>query len=188
MSLSNSLVNDNKIKSIVIAGILTAFSLIIPLFPFKLPLPQPFSVTLAAHVPTLVAMFFSPWVAVCTVIGSTIGFFISLGPIVAIRAASHIVFAVAGAYMLRKKMNAYLVFAICAVLHGAAEAASVYLFGPLCGFPDSTSLTYLFETVFCITVFHHVVDCIISVVLLIALEKAKFLKDTGILPRRRAKQ
>ena len=175
---------NQYVKNIVIAGILTAFSLIIPLFPFKLPFPQPFSVTFAAHVPTLVAMFFSPWVAVCTVIGSTVGFFISLGPIVAIRAASHIIFALTGAYMLKKKANTYLVFALCAVLHGLGEAVSVYLFGPLCGFADSTSLTYLFETVFGITIFHHAVDCVISVVLLVALEKAKFLKNTGVLPKK----
>lgn len=185
MKLQNSLSGNNKIKSIVIAGILTAFSLIIPLFPFRLPLPQPFSVTLAAHVPTLVAMFFSPWVAACTVIGSVVGFLISLGPIVAIRAASHIIFAVAGAYMLRKKVNTYLVFVICAVLHGLGEAVSVYIFGPMLGFSDSTSLTYLLETVFGITIFHHAVDCAITVVLMIALEKAKFVKDTGVLPRRR---
>ncbi len=172
------------IKHIVIAGILTAFSLIIPMLPFKLPLPQPFSVTFAAHVPTLLAMFFSPWVAACTVVGSTVGFLISVGPIVAIRAASHIIFALAGAFMLRKKVNPYLVFAVCALLHGLGEAASVYLFGPMCGFAESTSLSYLFGTVFGITIFHHAVDCVITVILIAALEKAKFMKNTGVLPRR----
>ena len=109
---------------------------------------------------------------------------ISLGPIVAIRSASHIIFALVGAFMLRKKTNPYLVFALCALLHGIGEAASVYLFGPLLGFAESTSLSYLFGTVFGITIFHHAVDCVITVVLLIALEKAKFMKNTGILPRR----
>ncbi len=181
--MASSLNKNENIKNIVIAGILTAFSLIIPLFPFKLPFPQPFSVTFAAHVPTILAMFFSPWVALCTVIGSTLGFFISLGPIVAIRAASHIIFALVGAYMLKKKVNTYLVFVICAILHGLGEAVVVYLFGPMLGFANSTSLTYLLETVFGITVFHHGVDCIISVVLLIALEKAKFLKNTGVIKK-----
>lgn len=171
------------VKNIAIAGILTAFSLILPLLPFKLPLPQPFSVTFAAHVPTLLAMFFSPWVAACTVVGSTVGFLISLGPIVAIRAASHIIFALAGAYMLRKKANPYLVLAVCAVLHGLGEAASVYLFGPMLGFAQSSSLSYLFGTVFGITVFHHTVDCVFTVILAFALEKAKLLKNTGMFPK-----
>ena len=179
-SLSNK---KDYVKHIVIAGILTAFSLIIPLFPFKLPFPQPFSVTFAAHVPTILAMFFSPLVALCTVIGSTIGFLVSLGPIVAIRATSHIFFALLGAYMLKKNINTYLVFVITAILHGLGEAVVVYLFGPMLGFANSISLTYLFETVFGITLFHHAVDCVISIVLLIALEKAKFLKNTGVLPK-----
>ncbi len=110
--MGNTLTKKNDyIKHIVIAGVLTAFSLIIPLLPFKLPLPQPFSVTFAAHVPTLLAMFFSPWVAVCTVIGSTVGFLISVGPIVAIRAASHIIFALVGAFMLKKESEP--LFGIC---------------------------------------------------------------------------
>ena len=183
--MGNTLTKKNDyIKHIVIAGVLTAFSLIIPLLPFKLPLPQPFSVTFAAHVPTLLAMFFSPWVAVCTVIGSTVGFLISVGPIVAIRAASHIIFALVGGFMLKKKVNPYLVFVICAILHGLGEAASVYLFGPMLGFAQSTSLSYLFGTVFGITVFHHSVDCVFTVILAFALEKAKFLKSTGLFPKR----
>lgn len=183
--MGNSLGKNAYVKNIVIAGILTAFALVIPMFPFKLPLPAPFSVTFAAHVPTLLAMFFSPWVAVCTVIGSALGFLFAMpDPIIAMRAASHIIFALVGAYMLKNKKNPYLVFVICAILHGLGEAAVVYLIGPLYGFAQSTSLSYLFGTVFGITVFHHAVDCVITVVLVIALEKAKFLKNTGILPRK----
>ena len=54
------------------------------------------------------------------------------------------------------------------------------LFGPMLGFAQSTSLSYLFGTVFGITVFHHSVDCVFTVILAFALEKAKFLKSAGL--------
>lgn len=175
--------NKSYTKQIVIAAMLTAFSIIIPMLPFKLPLPQPFSVTLASHVPTIVAMFISPWVAVCTVIGSTIGFLISVSPIVAIRAASHIVFAVTGALLLKKRCNPYVVLLVCAILHGLFEALMVIWFGPLFGFTqDMLTAQYIWGTVFGITIFHHCIDCLLSVILLVALEKAKFIKDTRLLP------
>ena len=62
----------------------------------------PASFTLASHVPVFIAMFFSPLVAIAVVLGTTFGFFISTTPIIALRAFSHLIFALLGAYYLQK--------------------------------------------------------------------------------------
>lgn len=166
---------------------LTALSILIAWVSYKLPLPQPFSVTIASHVPTIIAMFISPWVALLTVFGSTIGFLISLGPIVALRAASHALFTLCGAYWLKKRANPYLVLAVAAVLHGLGEMVMVLLFGPMLGFQfaalsadgfrfipgiSSDIADYLINTVFIITVLHHIADCVIAAPVLVGLRRA----------------
>ncbi|MBQ4516048.1 MAG: hypothetical protein II978_04570, partial [Clostridia bacterium] len=96
---------SKSIKSLTIAGLLTALAIVIPLFMPKLPVPQPFSVTPASHLAVILSMFVSPFTVVCTVIGSTIAFFAVLGPVVAMRAFSHLLFALVGCYMLKKRYN-----------------------------------------------------------------------------------
>jgi len=184
-------------KQLTLAAMLTALSLLITFSPIKLPLPQPFSLTFASHVPTLIAMFVSPWVAICTVIGSTAGFFINLGPVVALRAASHIFFVLLGVFMLKKRANAYLTLFLISIVHALAEALVIVLFSDALGFPvdvgnvnftfiqlGNPMMNYLFNAVFCLVVFHHTVDVIISVAVLIPLEKAKFFKHTGLLRKK----
>lgn len=185
-----------SVRQTVIAAMLTALSLIIATLHIGIPLPQPFSVTFAAHVPTIIAMFISPWVAVCTVIGSTIGF-LSIGPIVALRAASHILFVVCGVYMLKKRWNSYLVLVLTALLHGLGEALVSLVFSPMLGiniaamkvdfafipFIANTfgpAVDYLVNTVFIMTILHHLFDSVISVVVLMPLERAGYVPHTGL--------
>lgn len=186
-------------KQIVLAAMLTALSLLIAYSPFKLPLPQPFSVTIASHVPTIIAMFISPWVAVCTVIGSAVGFMMATGnPIIMLRAASHIFFVLVGLYMLRKRCNPYLTLALTSIVHALSEALVILLFSNLFGIAIPVSKVgfvllpfvdplfgYLFNAVFVIVVFHHFADSLISVLVLIPLEKARLIGNTGLFKRKR---
>ena len=66
---------NNKIRQMVYAGLLTALAIIIPIqFGFLKIIIPPFTATLAAHVPMMLAMLISPAVAIVVGIGSTIGF------------------------------------------------------------------------------------------------------------------
>ena len=62
----------------------------------------PASFTLASHVPVFIAMFISPVVAIAVSLGTGFGFFLSATPIIALRALSHLIFAVIGAVILQK--------------------------------------------------------------------------------------
>ena len=57
---------NNKVKQMVYAGLLTALAIIIPIqFSFlKIFVPPAFTATLAAHVPMMLSMLISPFVAV----------------------------------------------------------------------------------------------------------------------------
>ncbi|MBE7030403.1 MAG: ECF transporter S component [Ruminococcaceae bacterium] len=162
-------------KIMVFGALLTALSFIIPLTFPKLPLPQPFSVTFASHVPTLLAMLINPIMAVFTVIGSTIAFLVSLGPIVSLRAASHILFVIVGCLMLKKGINMYLTLGLCSVIHALGEVIAVYAFTPSAELGAKGGMTFLWGVVFGVTIFHHIVDCIITVPVFKALKRTKLL-------------
>ena len=99
---------NNRIKEMVYAGLLTALAILIPIqFGFlKIFVPPAFTATIAAHVPMMLAMLISPFVAVVVGIGSTLGFLMSgmPAPVVA-RAATHIVVGYIGAKMIMKSSN-----------------------------------------------------------------------------------
>lgn len=124
--------NKNTIK-LVIAGLLCAVAIIIPLIsPFRILL-EPASFTLASHVPIFLAMFISPGVAAAVSLGSAAGFFLSGFPIVVVaRAASHVIFATLGAYIIKKHPSilpsvaklTLLAFG-ASVVHGICEVLAV---------------------------------------------------------------
>ncbi len=147
-----------KTKEMVLAALLTAIAIIIPILftPLRIVLPPyPFTATISSHVPILLAMFISPVVAAIVAIGSAIGFFFAGTPMpVVARAASHVLFAFIGAIMLKKGYNFWFTWAISAAVHGVAEALVVIPFG----FPLSTvSLIIVFGTIA-----HHSVDIAIA--------------------------
>lgn len=94
--------NSKRIFQMVLAGVLCAVGMAVPMFMPKIVL-GPMSFTLASHVPVFLAMFISPMVALAVCIGSALGFFVTTPLIIALRAASHIVFALLGAWLLKKK-------------------------------------------------------------------------------------
>ena len=166
-------------KDMVITALLIAFGIIIPTaFGFLRVVLGPFTATLTAHVPVFVAMFLSPASAIFTAIGTTIGFLVAgVDIVVTMRAASHIIFAIVGAYMIKKGRSVVLTGVVAAVLHALSEIAVVLIFFAF-GWTktDDSVLRVAFYITGVGTILHHAVDYAIAVVLYKALEKAKAVK------------
>ena len=88
----------NSVKRLTISALLIAMGIIIPMVMPRITI-GPASFTLASHVPVFIAMFISP---VAVSLGTGFGFFLSATPIIALRALSHLIFAVIGAVILQK--------------------------------------------------------------------------------------
>ena len=93
----------NYVSNIVLSALLCSIGIIIPTFsPYKIIL-EPASFTLGSHIAIFLAMFISPSVAFTVSVGTTLGFLLGGFPIVIVfRAATHVVFALTGALLLRK--------------------------------------------------------------------------------------
>ena len=74
---------ETKLISMVIAALLCAIGIVIPMFAPKIIL-EPASFTLASHVPIFIALFISPPVALAVSVGTTLGFFFAGFPIVVV--------------------------------------------------------------------------------------------------------
>lgn len=160
---------SNKIHTMVLSALLIAVGILIPIIsPVKVIL-EPMSFTLASHVAIMVACFVSPVIAVATALGTTLGFLLYGFPMpVVLRALSHLVWAIAGAYYLKKhpetlqsfwKTGSFMLS--IAVLHAIAEVAIVL---PLYGGANADTLLYtVFGLVGIGTIVHSCVDFILSV-------------------------
>lgn len=132
---------NNSVKHLTISALLIGLGILIPMVMPKIVI-GPASFTLASHVPVFIAMFFSPVVALAVVLGTTFGFFISTTPIIALRAFSHLIFALIGASYLQKHPELVLkngkftlangrfqIFnLVIGVIHAAAEMLVVSVF------------------------------------------------------------
>ena len=169
---------EKKTKELALAAILTALSVLITYSPLKLVLPF-FTLTLGAHVPTMLAVFVGPWVTVMTVIGSCLGFFLTIPApnsiIVVARAATHLIFAFAGMQMLKKNYNIILVIVVTAILHALAEGIVVYLLTPII-LDNSTAALTAGGIAALGTIIHHAIDTAITAPILFSLTKAKIIK------------
>ncbi len=134
-SYQNPLMKNLSVQRLCVAGLLIAIGLIIPLFsPVKFVM-DPVSFTLASHVPIFIAMFLSPGVTLGVAAGTALGFLISTTPLIAMRAATHVIFALAGAIALRRKPlwdrangDIRLFSLLLGLLHGAAEVLVILPF------------------------------------------------------------
>ncbi len=120
-----------RVMQMVLAGVLCAVGMAVPMFMPKIVL-GPMSFTLASHVPIFLAMFISPLVTLAVCIGSALGFFVTTPLIIALRAASHVVFAILGAWILRRKpeilqrpLSLLLLNVLLAAVHGLCEVLVV---------------------------------------------------------------
>ncbi|WP_312693743.1 hypothetical protein [Caproiciproducens sp.] len=126
---------ETKLISLVIAALLCAIGIVIPMFAPKIIL-EPASFTLASHVPIFIALFISPPVAAAVSVGTALGFLFAGFPIVVVlRAFSHVFFAISGAYILKRKANMLSTFGksalfglTLAVIHAVSEVVVVTLF------------------------------------------------------------
>ncbi|MGI5894391.1 MAG: hypothetical protein ACOX6P_07320 [Candidatus Merdivicinus sp.] len=163
-----------QLQKLVIAALLCAIGILIPIVsPIKIRL-DPMSFTLASHVAVLVAMFVSPAVAIAVELGTTVGFiFAAFPPVVVLRALVQIFFVVIGAYWLQRKPETLNHFGsmsiwvlVTGVIHGAAEAvvSTWFYFG---GNIDQSKgfFTTIILLVGVGTLVHHIVDFIISYII-----------------------
>lgn len=126
----------NKVYRLTISALLIAIGILIPMFsPVKVIL-EPASFTLGSHIAIFIAMFISPGTAAAVAVGTTLGFFWGGFPIVIVmRAATHIIFAVCGAFILKKNPSIFssaaktILFAfLISCLHAVSEVLVVMPF------------------------------------------------------------
>ncbi len=160
-----------KTKDLVLAALLTSMAIIIPnVFP-SLPL-GPFTATAFSHLPVMIAMFISPVVALAAAVGSAVGFLIRFASMlwVPARAAMHIPFAVAGALMLKKRVNPYLVCFVTLLMHATLEVLILY---PFLGTMPQKDMWEMLT--FVGTAIHHVIDFAVAAIVMFPLYKAKYI-------------
>jgi niacin transporter len=160
---------NKKVSLIVVAGLLCAVGLVIPMVMPKVVL-GPMSFTLASHVPIFLAMFISPSVALAVCLGTTLGFFMTTPLIIAMRAASHIVFALVGAIVIRKNpqiiekpVSTTIFNFFLALLHAAAEVVVVtpFFFTDYMFKPEQLAAGYVTSVLFLVgggTFIHSLID------------------------------
>lgn len=168
----------NNTQKIVLAGLLCAIGIVIPMFsPVKVVL-EPASFTLASHVAVFIAMFLSPSIAVAVSLGTTLGFLLGGFPIVVVaRAFTHVVFALLGAHILQKKPEIItsvpkaLPFSLgIGLLHGACEVLIVLPF-----FINGSMAGYALDTLILLvgigSVIHSMVDFALAQVIWLPVSK-----------------
>ena len=158
--------NSSMYRNLTITALLMALAIMIPIMmPLKVVIP-PASYTLASHVPIFLAMFLSRKMAACVVIGSTLGFFVAGFPLVIVmRAASHIIFALMGAYYIKHHpgvLSGALSFAAfnlgCAIVHAIGEVLACLLFYTTTTMPNIDLIYVVFVIVGGGTIVHSMVD------------------------------
>lgn len=176
---------SNKIHTMVLSALLIAVGILIPIIsPIKVII-EPMSFTLASHVAIMIAIFVSPFVAVATAAGTTLGFLLYGFPLpVVLRALSHIIWAFAGAYYLKKHPETMTslwktsVFSIViALIHAAGEivVAVPFYFGT-----TTNSFIYMvFGLVGVGTIIHSCIDFIISIAVWKILVKNKSIASVA---------
>ncbi len=169
-----------RTKDLVLTALLIAIGIIIPVyFSFlRVTLPPAFTATIMAHVPIFIAMFISPWSALFVALGTTLGFLFTTPLVVAIRAASHVIFALVGAWMIRKRYNLVWIGIVTALLHAIFEGLVVYLFIKI-GLTPATEGTPVLVTAFYVTgigtLLHDIIDYVIACGVGFALAEAKMI-------------
>ncbi|MFV0558703.1 MAG: hypothetical protein ACK5MW_08675 [Enterococcus sp.] len=117
----------NSVRRLTITALLTGLGIVIPMVMPKLVI-GPASFTLASHVPLMIAMFFSPAMAVAVALGTALGFLLTGLPlIITLRALSHIVFAFIGVYYLQKHPGIVLKNGQFTLLNGRFQLFSLVI-------------------------------------------------------------
>lgn len=166
-----------RTKQVALGGLLTALALMIPIWfcgylQVRVP---PFSATLFSHVPEMLAMLVSPAVAAFVALGSTFGFLVTLGSVVAARAFVHLFWGVAGAVLVRRGWSLVPALALALPIHALGEALAVLLFG----YPPSVA----FLQVGVGTALHHIADGVFSLAVARVLGRSLVLVPRAVRQR-----
>jgi len=156
-------------RDLVYGALLTCLSLLIPLAfgnYLRVYLP-PFSATLASHVPVMLAMLVSPAAAMLVGAGSAIGFLMVMGPVIAARAAVHIIFGLVGALIIKQGRSFRSALLVSAPIHALGEALVVLPFG----FTSYQALVLVGVG----TLLHHIADAAIALLAVSSLRISSFL-------------
>jgi niacin transporter len=172
---------SKKLTTMVIAAMLAAIGISIPMFsPIKFVM-EPASYTLASHVPVMLAMFISPAVAAFVALIISFGF-ISYGPVIMLRALTHIIFATIGAYYLKKNPNTLkslktmIPFVLgISVIHSVAEVlvSSIYF---------NNNSSYMFTVLGLVglgTIIHSSVDFTIAILIWKPLQRVSIIPSSA---------
>ena len=157
-------------KDMVISALLIAVGILIPMIftglPFRIVV-GPYSATLMAHVPVILAMFISPQVAVFTAVGTTLGFFFT----------APLIIAVMGALFIKRGMCAIPLCLTTGAVHSLIEGLVVLIFylGAFAAPADGYSVFAMVLITIFGTLAHHCVDFIIAYIVGKALGRAKML-------------
>lgn len=172
----------NPVHQLTISALLIALGVLIPLFMPRIVI-GPASFTLASHVPLFVAMFFTPRMAVTVALGTAFGFLLTAPFIVALRALSHLVFAILGSLYLQKQPQIVkqprkfqLYSLVIAMIHATVEVLVVAGFLLLGGSAqaeyDRSMFTILFGLLGVGGVIHSVIDYNLAFFITKTLSKA----------------
>jgi niacin transporter len=176
------MVKRKSIYSVAIAAVLCAVGILIPMTFPKIVIP-PASFTLASHVAIFIALFISPGVAAAVCIGTTLGFVLSGLPFpIWMRAATHIIFALIGAFLIKKDptilkspKKSVLLGLLLGLIHAVCEVLVItpLYFGDALqeGFYSSGFLWAVIVLVGLGTLVHSCIDYAISIGIWKALEK-----------------
>ena len=160
-------------KDYIIIALMIALGFVMPMY-MPAVIIGDFTATLASHVPIMIAMFISPVAALLTAIGTALSFMLKLGIIVFMRAATHVVFALIGAFVLLRPSIRHnpIKFAALAlplgILHAACECMVVYIMLPT---PPEQILYLVGLGSFT----HHCIDSVIAYGVYTVLHKGKLL-------------
>lgn len=156
---------------LALASMLSALSIAIPFVfrgtPLQIYIPAlQYSGTVASHVPSMLAIAVGPVAAVLVGLASTIGFAATLGPIVAARAFTHVIWGLAGAiYVSRGGSYLKALLLVALPIHAVGEGLVVFALGPLFGAIQVAAGTAGL-LVFVGTLVHHLIDSVISIAVL----------------------
>jgi niacin transporter len=156
-----------KTKELVISALLLGLALAIPIyFGFlRIVIPPAFTATLASHVPVMLSIFISPLSAAIVGMGSTIGFFFAVSPVIGARALSHVFFGIAGAYLFKNGCKPLTVLLLVLPIHALFEGLVVVPFG--------VDWRAGLMTIGVGTVIHHLIDTAITLAIYYALVRSK---------------
>jgi niacin transporter len=152
---------------VALSGVLSAFAIAIPFVfrgtPLQIYIPAiQYSGTAASHVPSMLSIMVGPSAAALVGLVSTIGFLATLGPVVAARAFTHVIFGVAASiYVFRGGSYTKALLLVALPIHAVGEGLVVYTLGPVFGVvkvaAEAAGLLVSLGTVA-----HHVIDSAIS--------------------------